>query len=189
VVVLALVLAGVLLVAVYLSWTAGRIDRLHARVDGAAAALDAHLLRRAAAALAAADHPGPGAAPMRALADAARAAQAAEGLGPAREAVENALSRAIFACSTSIECSAASPELQIAVRRVALARGFYNGAVRDTVALRERVVPRLAHLAGHAALPGYFEIDDSPLREPAPRPAEPKILATPSPGDVARLGR
>ena len=34
----------------YVSWTAGRLDRLHARVDAAWAALDAALVRRAAAA-------------------------------------------------------------------------------------------------------------------------------------------
>src|SRR5581483_10721875 len=37
--------------AVYVSWRAGRIDRLHARVDMARAALDATLLRRASVAL------------------------------------------------------------------------------------------------------------------------------------------
>ena len=35
----------------YVSWRAGRIDRLHARVDMARAALDATLLRRSSVAL------------------------------------------------------------------------------------------------------------------------------------------
>ena len=39
------------LFGVYLSWTAGRIDRLHARVEAARAVLDAQLLRRSGAAL------------------------------------------------------------------------------------------------------------------------------------------
>jgi hypothetical protein len=38
------------LVAAYLIWTAGRVERLQARAESAARALDAHLLRRAAAA-------------------------------------------------------------------------------------------------------------------------------------------
>ncbi|MZE80282.1 hypothetical protein GTY57_25920, partial [Streptomyces sp. SID5475] len=38
------------LIGVYLSWTAGRLDRLHARIDAARAALDAQLLRRASVA-------------------------------------------------------------------------------------------------------------------------------------------
>ena len=34
-------------IGLYLSWTAGRLDRLHSRIDAARAALDAQLLRRA----------------------------------------------------------------------------------------------------------------------------------------------
>ena len=41
-----LVIAGALFVGVYVSWRAGRIDRLHARVDMARIALDVTLLRR-----------------------------------------------------------------------------------------------------------------------------------------------
>src|SRR5690606_8984367 len=44
---LILLAVALLLVGVYLSWTAGRLDRLHARIDAARAALDAQLLRRA----------------------------------------------------------------------------------------------------------------------------------------------
>ena len=47
---------AVALLAVYVSWTAGRLDRLHARVDASWAALDAQLVRRAAAARAVATH-------------------------------------------------------------------------------------------------------------------------------------
>ena len=46
----ALLALALVLVAVYTSWTAGRLDRLHARVDAAWAALDAAMVRRAAAA-------------------------------------------------------------------------------------------------------------------------------------------
>ena len=46
-----IVVAAALLAGVYVSWRAGRIDRLHARVDMARAALDATLLRRASVAL------------------------------------------------------------------------------------------------------------------------------------------
>ncbi len=50
-----LIVAGALFVGVYVSWRAGRIDRLHARVDMARAALDATLLRRSSVALELAD--------------------------------------------------------------------------------------------------------------------------------------
>jgi hypothetical protein len=46
-----LIVAAALLIGVYVSWRAGRIDRLHARVDMARAALDATLLRRSSVAL------------------------------------------------------------------------------------------------------------------------------------------
>jgi hypothetical protein len=46
-----LIIAGALFVGVYLSWRAGRIDRLHARVDMARVALDVTLLRRGSLAL------------------------------------------------------------------------------------------------------------------------------------------
>lgn len=36
---------ALILIGVYLSWTAGRLDRLHSRIDAARAALDAQLLR------------------------------------------------------------------------------------------------------------------------------------------------
>lgn len=42
--------AALVVIGVYLSWTAGRLDRLHARIDAARAALDAQLLRRASVA-------------------------------------------------------------------------------------------------------------------------------------------
>ncbi|MCW2667162.1 MAG: hypothetical protein JWN57_2124, partial [Frankiales bacterium] len=45
-----LTVALVVVLALYVTWTAGRLDRLHARVDAAWAALDAQLVRRAAAA-------------------------------------------------------------------------------------------------------------------------------------------
>src|SRR5436190_18935440 len=48
---LVIVIAAALFIGVYVSWRAGRIDRLHARVDMARAALDATLLRRASVAL------------------------------------------------------------------------------------------------------------------------------------------
>src|SRR5436190_21104542 len=48
---LVIVIAAALFIGVYVSWRAGRIDRLHARVDMARAALDATLLRRSSVAL------------------------------------------------------------------------------------------------------------------------------------------
>src|SRR6202522_2604975 len=46
-----IVVAAALFIGVYVSWRAGRIDRLHARVEMARAALDVTLLRRSSVAL------------------------------------------------------------------------------------------------------------------------------------------
>ena len=46
------VVAAVVLVATYVTWTAARVDRLHARAAASLATLDAHLVRRSAAAVA-----------------------------------------------------------------------------------------------------------------------------------------
>lgn len=168
------VVTVVVVAATYLTWLAGRLDRLHGRVEAARASLDAQLVRRAAAAgeLAAyARRPG-GPAGMDAE-GLARAAAAALVAGTAdREAVENDLSRALRGALLALPTGAAftSPdsdrlmaELEAASTRVVLARRFYNDAVRDTRALRSRRVYRWLRLAGHAPLPAYFEIDDTAL--------------------------
>jgi len=160
-------------VVVYLSWTAGRLDRLHARVDAAGAALDAQLVRRAAAAraVAASLPPGPQADSLDA---AARAALDAGAQG--REECENDLSRALRNSLTLLPPGVELGELQTAATRVGLARSFHNAAVRDTRAVRLRRIPRALHLAGHRVLPQYFEIDD------AGRDADVRVTPTPGPG-------
>jgi hypothetical protein len=163
----AVVALAVILAVVYLFWTAGRLGRLHARVDAAAAALDAQLARRAGVARALAVSgglPGPGAVE---LAERARAARDAVGLGADREAAENALSRALHAAFT-VAGELDAPELDAAARKVVLARRFYNDAVRDTLDRRQRVIPRTLHLQGSAPAPAYFEIDDTALPAAAP---------------------
>lgn len=161
--VLFLVLAGV-----YTSWTAGRLDRLHARVDAAWAGLDAALVRRAAAARTVAAHL-PDSAEARALDSAAT--QALDGGPVGREAVENALTLALRHAVPHLgedpEATAARQELLTAATRVAYARSFHNSAVADTVARRRRRFPRALRLAGHRAMPRHFDIDDEPFGHPA----------------------
>jgi hypothetical protein len=163
--------AVVVAAASYLTWTAGRLDRLHARVEGARAALDAQLVRRSSAARALA-----AAARERCRADAGlealhAAAQAAlDAADAGREAAENDLSRALRttlpqlpAPGTDADLDRLTGELATATTRVGLARVFHNEAVRDTRRLRGRRIPRYFRLAGRAPLPDYFEIDDAPL--------------------------
>lgn len=155
----ALVVVLVLLCA-YVTWTAGRIDRLHARVDAAWAALDAQLVRRASAARALVPHVRDGAA-AAALDELAHIALAAG--EPGRETVENDLSRVLRGAVGALAPGADREELRTAASRVALARSFHNAAVKDTRTLRWRRLPRLLRLAGHRRMPTYFEIDDTSL--------------------------
>lgn len=160
-----LVVLGVAFVlGFYVTWTAGRLDRLHARVDASWAALDAQLVRRAAAARAVAAH----------LEDPRTAAQldtaasaALEGGVEDRENLENDLSRALKAALPLLvhddAGEAARAELETASTRVGLARSFHNHAVKDTRAVRLRRMPRALRLAGHRELPLFFEIDDTAI--------------------------
>lgn len=154
------VLVGLVLLGAYVTWTAGRLDRLHARVDAAWAALDAQLVRRAAAARVLVPYvPDPAAA-----AQLDQAAHLAVDAGePDREAVENDLSRALRVVVGLLPPDAPVEELRAAASKAALARSFHNAAVKDTRLVRCRRLPRLLRLAGHRATPSYFEIDDTAL--------------------------
>jgi hypothetical protein len=160
-----LLVGAIVLVALYVTWTAGRLDRMHARVDAAWAALDAQLVRRAAAArsLLPLLPPTPEAAALD-----SRAAAALVAAEQDRDVVENALTRALRAAVPQLPEGAATEqalaELESASTRVGLARSFHNGAVRDTQALRRRRLPRLLRLAGHRAMPSFFDVDDTAFR-------------------------
>ncbi len=161
----ATIVAIVVLLALYITWTAGRLDRMHARVDAAWAALDAQLVRRAAASRALLAHLPPG---SYASAVEERAVAALNAGDQGREAVENALTRALRAALPTLVATAAATqalaELESASTRVGLARSFHNSAVTDTQALRRRRLPRLLRLAGHRALPAFFDMDDTAFR-------------------------
>lgn len=161
---------ALVVIAVYLSWTAGRLDRLHSRLDAARAALDAQLLRRASVAqeLATAGVLDPAASMV--LYQAAHAARQAE--EEHREVAESELSqalRAVFEDGAQAEAVRQAPggedalgELTEAVRRVPMARRFHNDAVRAARALRRHRTVRWFRLAGHAPFPLAFEMDDEP---------------------------
>ncbi|GAA2141884.1 membrane protein [Kitasatospora kazusensis] len=161
---------AVVLCAVYLSWTAGRLDRLHARIDAARASLDAQLVRRASVALELATSSTLDPAASILLYEASHAARQAE--DEHREVAESELSlalRAVFAEPEQVAALAAAPggeaalkELTAAVRRVPMARRFHNDAVRAARAVREHRLVRYLRLAGRAPFPLAFEMDDEP---------------------------
>ena len=164
------ILVAVVAIGLYLSWTAGRLDRLHARIDASRAALDAQLLRRASVTqeLATSGVLDPAASIV--LYEAAHAARQAE--EEQREVAESELSqalRAVFGEAPQVEGvreapggEAAAHELTEAVRRVPMARRFHNDSVRAARALRRHRKVRWFRLAGHAPFPMAFEMDDEP---------------------------
>lgn len=160
--VLAVVLA--VLLSMWVTFTLTRLDRLHARVDAARAALDAQLVRRAAALQHVAEAPETGirTAERTAYAELAQAALTTPG-PEGREAAENAVGRAVreVAGGSMAIGDEADAELREAAARVQVSRRFYNDAVRDTRTLRARRMPRLLRLAGTADLPQFFDIDDT----------------------------
>lgn len=155
---------AIIVMATYITWTAGRLDRLHARVDASWAALDAQLVRRAAAARGLLPHLPPG--PSRSGLEAAAAAALAAG-EDGRELVENDLTRALRRAIPELTPGAGAEQARAALvdaaSRVGLARSFHNAAVRDTLTVRRRRLPRALRLAGHRAAPGYFDVDDTAL--------------------------
>jgi hypothetical protein len=165
-----LIIAIAILVGVYVSWRAGRLDRLHARVDGARAALDAALVRRSSVALELAACGLLDPATSLLLAGAAHDARAA---GEPTERTESDLTRALRASVGQPGFRAALAargrgdellaELEEAAQQVLLARRFYNDAVAVTLSARRRWLVRLLRLAGGAPLPEFFEIDDTVL--------------------------
>jgi hypothetical protein len=162
--------AALVLFAVYLSWTAGRLDRLHARIDAARASLDAQLVRRASVALELATSSLLDPAASILLYEASHAARQAE--DEQREVAESELSlalRAVFADPEQVAALLAVPggeevvrDLTAAVRRVPMARRFHNDAVRAARAVREHRLVRYFRLAGRAPFPLAFEMDDEP---------------------------
>ena len=161
-------LAVVAVLAAYLAWTAHRVERVHVRAQSASRALDAHLLRRAAAAAVVAERTD--------FAELYAAARLALDAGPdEREAAENDLTRQLQAAPPS-GSDPATATLLATSRRVALARQVHTDQVRDALTARGRPLVRVLRLARQYERPRYFEIADPTLPAPvpvAPRPAGP----------------
>lgn len=166
---LAAVMAAAILIGLYLSWTAGRLDRLHARVDAARAVLDAQLLRRSGAALDIASGGLLDPASAVLVADAATRARTVDDVdrGQAESdltaALDAALAEPDFLDELRSEegAEAALDELAAACRRVGHARRFHNDTVRSARRLRSKMLVRWLRLAGHAPQRDTVEFDDS----------------------------
>jgi hypothetical protein len=154
------VVAVVALLAAYLGWTAHRVERVHVRAQAAERALDAHLLRRAAAAAVVAEHHD-----SVELYAAARLALDAD--PEERETAENDLTRQLQA--VLVRHDAGDPHVRALIatsRRVGLARQVHTDQVRDALTARDRLLVRALGLARRYARPHYFDIEDPALPEP-----------------------
>jgi hypothetical protein len=170
------VVAGVtvvLFVGLYLSMTAGRLDRLHRRIDTSLHALDTQLVRRSALALdmAASGVFDPATAVV--LADSAHGARAASeddvvSRGLAESDLTRVLVEAIPDVQEAEELREAAPDptmlddLRGTCVRVQVSRRFHNDAVRACRQVRRQRLVRWLHLAGHTPWPETVEMDDTP---------------------------
>ncbi|MBU6243620.1 MAG: hypothetical protein KGP12_00245 [Actinomycetales bacterium] len=160
------------LIGLYLSSTAGRLDRLHRRIDTSRLSLDSHLLRRSSVALEVAASGVLDPASSLLVVDAAHAARTAVD-GPAQERAmtESVLTAALGAAladpadvlqaRTSPVGDVLMDELAAACIRVELSRRFHNDAVRACRQLRRQRSVRWFRLAGHTPLPSTWEMDDT----------------------------
>jgi hypothetical protein len=158
-----LVFTGVLVVALlatWLSWTAGRLDRLHLRCEAADEALQSQLSRRSAVAVELAV--GSLGDPASSLLPLEAAHHARDAVGPDKWLAESELTRTLRLVELPSEF--ADPlvaELRDAAGKVAVARRIHNDLVASTRALRSRRRVRWFRLAGHAKPPGMINFDDA----------------------------
>jgi len=179
-----IIIAVALFIGVYVSWRAGRIDRLHARVEMARAALDVTLLRRSSVALELATSGLLDPATSLLLAGAVHGARqgGSGGMGPPgqdserpRDLAESDLTRALRAAFSQPDFRASLSgkegadellaEVEAAAHQVFLARKFYNDVVAATREARRRPFARILRLSGRAKAPEFFEMDDSLVAE------------------------
>lgn len=174
------VVVVVALLAAYLGWTAHRVERVHVRAQSAERALDAHLLRRAAAAAVVAEQHDS----VELYAAARLALDAEDG---EREAAENDLTRQL----QSVALTGADPAVHTLIvtsRRVVLARQVHTDLVRDALTARERLLVRLLGMSRRYPRPRYFDIVEPSLPDPAVADAEQSQLPpeeTPVPAEAA----
>jgi hypothetical protein len=164
-----LIVFAIVIGGVYVSWRAGRLDRLHNRVETARTALDLALVRRSSVAYELASSGLLDPATGLLLADAVRRAKDA---GQAeRDLAESDLTRALraafsqpgFRAELAAKDSAKEllDEVEAAAHQVFIARKFYNDVAARTIDARRRPLARVFRLSGNAPQPEFFEMDDA----------------------------
>ena len=172
-----LVVLAVVLWAVYIAWRAGRLDRLHNRVEAARTALDLAMVRRSSVAyeLASSGLLDPATSLLL-----AGAVHGTRGGDRPRDLAESDLTRALRAAFSQPDFRASLSgkegadellaEVEAAAHQVFLARKFYNDVVAATREARRRPLARILRLSGRAEAPEFFEMDDSLVAESSGAP-------------------
>ena len=154
----------VLLLAWYLSFLAGRLDRLHHRVETSWEHLDALLQRRAAIALEISHSESLD--PATGMLLTAAAYQAREANIIERSEAESSLSESLRFISkeqdTGINKSLLD-ELSRITEKISLAITIHLEAVNSARSLRNKLIFRIFRLAGHAPLPVRYSFEDDIL--------------------------
>ena len=164
-----LIVFVVMISGVYISWRAGRLDRLHNRVETARTALDLALVRRSSAAYELATSGLLDPATRLLLADAVRRAK--DAATAERDLAESDLTRALRAAfgqpgfRAELDGKEGAKELvgdvEAAAHQVYIARKFYNDVAARTIDARRRPLARVFRLSGNAPPPEFFEMEDS----------------------------
>ena len=168
-----LLLGVVLVISVwYLSSQAGRLDRLHRRVDAGHVSLEAALMRRAAVAAEVAGEMLPDPSSAALIAEATKnARRTADADAVTRSVAESELTlvlAGVFDDQESVQELSIGPdgelleELASACRRVEMSRRFLNDAVRACSDVRQQPLVRYFRLAGRTPWPGAFDMADGP---------------------------
>ena len=153
-----------LILAWYLSFLAGRLDRLHHRVETSWEHLDALLQRRAAIALEISHSESID--PATGMLLTAAAYQAREANIIERSEAESSLSESLRLISkeaTREIDSALLQELQRVTEKISLAITIHLESVSSARALRSKLIFRIFRLAGHAPLPVRYSFEDDIL--------------------------
>ena len=155
----------------YLSHQAGRLDRLHHRIEVAELALHGQLNRRAGIVAELSNVASLDPALAAVWADAAHDVLALEDDSSAnRIDLENELTQTLVATlgedeevdeiSTDPFAAKLLGELAHVANRIQMGRRFHADAVRDCVEIRKQTLVRVFFLAGHAPMPRTIDFDD-----------------------------
>lgn len=158
-----------LVLGLWLSWTANRLDRMHHRIDVARVSIETQLLHRSSTALEIATSGALDPARSLLLVDCAHVARAA---GDDFESAESDLSEALRAVFADVDevralkqdtnAGQLVDELAGDCRKVVLARRFHNDVLVSARVLRSPRRVRWLRLAGRASGLEAVDLDDEP---------------------------